>query len=634
MVKLIKAWVLGSTACVSAGWVLSLLHQLNVAGYVIFFLVLGLTFAAEYQLRRRVLKMETAGLWRRAFGWRARRFRRPLPFLFLLTAGLAALGGAIHAPNNYDALTYRFPRMLHWWAAGGWHWIDTPNLRMNLSGTGFEWMMMPIFVLTQSDRFFFLLNIAGYLMLPSLIFLAFREAGLGRRASWFWMWVLPAALCYAMQAGSFSNDTVAVTYFLAAVYFALEARHSGNIRNLWLAFLAGGLLTGVKASNLPLLLPIAWAVWPALGLLRTRKLSSALVVLLAMIVSFLPMAGLNTRYTGNWGGDPANVEKVQVQKPLAGILGNSLQLGLQSLEPPFLPVARAAENWVWDRFPAELQTVLKRDFPRFVVGFREMPQEESAGLGVGVTLLALISIVAGWRFWRRHPSSPIEPRRWQGLVLGGLTWVALMAFMAKLGSESTSRLVAAYYPLLLLPLLMNRAQSFLVRRGWFQGLAIVTILISTAAVVLTPARPLWPATPFFDWAVARFPENALLSHARTVYAVYRTRNDLFALLRKSIPSSVAVIGVIEAGDDDAETSLWRPFGSRRVVHVHPDMRSQTNDPQWLVVKNSEIGTGRQADFERWMQLHSASLVCQQALQEKAGHSPEIWSVVKLASVSN
>jgi len=59
---------------------------------------------------------------------------------------------------------------------------------------------------------------------------------------------------------------------------------------------------------------------------------------------------LNQYYTGNWGGDPHNIEKVQVQKPLAGVLGNALQLGLQSLEPPFLPVARSVEIWVWDRF--------------------------------------------------------------------------------------------------------------------------------------------------------------------------------------------------------------------------------------------------------------------------------------------
>ena len=192
-----------------------------------------------------------------------------------MTAGLAAVGGALHAPNNYDALTYRMPRMLHWWAASGWHWIATPNERMNLSGTGFEWIMMPIFIVTHSDRLFFLINIAAYFLLPSLIFLVFVGAGMRRRVAWFWMWLLPAALCYAMQAGSISNDTIAATFFLAAIYFADQARRAHSVHNLWVSILAAGLLTGVKASNLPLLLPVLWAMWPALNLLKTRWVTSA-----------------------------------------------------------------------------------------------------------------------------------------------------------------------------------------------------------------------------------------------------------------------------------------------------------------------------------------------------------------------
>ena len=149
---------------------------------------------------------------------------------------------------------------------------------MNLSGTAFEWLMMPVFMVTHSDRFFFLINIVSYLLLPSLVFLVFVATGFPRRVAWFWMWLLPAALCYAMQAGSISNDTIAVIYFLSAIYFALQARRTCDVRNLWLAFLAAGLLTGVKASNLPLLLPVAWAFWPALGLMERRLASSVAVV--------------------------------------------------------------------------------------------------------------------------------------------------------------------------------------------------------------------------------------------------------------------------------------------------------------------------------------------------------------------
>jgi hypothetical protein len=631
MAKLIKLWVLGSAACVSAGWILSLLHQLNWRGYTIFFLGLFLILAIEYELRHR---LKRPGELVAPLHWRPRRFRRALPMLFLATATLAAVGGAVHAPNNYDALTYRFPRMLHWWSACTWHWIDTPNLRMNLSGTGFEWLMMPIFVLTHSDRYFFLINIAAYLLLPSLIFLVFLRAGVGRRAAWFWMWVFPAALCYAMQAGSFSNDTIAVTYFLAALYFAIEARRTSSVRNVWVAFLAAGLLTGVKASNLPLCLPLAWALWPVLPLLRLRPIASALALLMTALVSFLPMAALNWHYTGSWGGDPANLEKVQIRQPLAGILGNGLELGLQNLEPPFLPLARTAETWVWNRIPAAAQTVLRNGYPRFVVGFREIPQEESAGLGCIITLMALISMGSAWSGRKTLPFGAHRSARREGLILGGLTWLALLVYMCKLGSEAVSRLIAAYYPLLLLPLLLNRRQDQLVRRVWFRCLGGAALVTALLAVILTPSRPLWPAQTFFAWATQRHPNSEFLARAQIVYAVYQTRNDLFVSLRKAIPAGVRKVGVIEGIDDNAETSLWRPFGSREVVQIwHGNEPLETN-LQWLIVKDSAVGDGKPGAFDEWLQSHRARLVDRETVTEKAGNGPENWSLVHLTGAAN
>jgi putative flippase GtrA len=440
------------------------------------------------------------------------------------------------------------------------------------------------------------------------------------------MWLLPAALCYAMQAGSISNDTLAGIYFLSAIYFAFEARRSGNVRHLWMGFLATGLLTGVKASNLPLLLPVVWAMWPALKLVEKRFASSVVVVALSLLVSFLPMAGLNQHYTGSWTGDPNNGEKMAIQKPLAGILGNGLQLGLQSLEPPFLPLARSVENWVWDRFPERLRTVLRSDFPRFGVGFRELPQEESAGAGIGITVIALVSLGAAWHFRRRNRMSLIRLARRHGLMVGLLTWIALLVYMSKMGSESTSRLIAAYYPFLLLPILLNPGQNFLVRQGWYRMLAACASTIALMAVFLTPSRPLWPAERFFDLATRRFPENELITHARMVYTVYRHRGDLFASLRESIPKSVPVIGLIE-GTDDAESSLWRPFGVRRVVHVWEDRRGPDMNLHWLVVKNDVIEQGHAEDFDEWLQRGGGTVISQHLVTEKASQGPETWSVV-------
>ena len=627
MAKLIKLWIVGSAACVCAGWTLSALHDVTLGGYALFFTCLAVVCGVVFARWRATGRIAPIRAGARGPRLNKRRLRRPLPFLFLLTAILAFVGGAVHSPNNYDALTYRFPRMLQWWAGSGWHWISTPNERMNLSGTNFEWMMMPIYAITHSDRFFFLINIVAYIFLPSLIFVVFVACGVARRAAWFWMWVLPTGLCFAMQAGSISNDTIAASYFLGALYFAFRAKRTRAVRDVWLSILAAGLLTGIKASNLPLALPILWVIWPSLLLLNKRFIASAAILFVSASVSFLPSAALNRCYTGDWSGDPHNVEHIKLDSPIAGILGNGLQVGLQSLEPPFLPLARTVENWIWDRFPERLQSILKAGFPRFVIGFRELPQEESAGLGIGITVLLIASIAAALRYRRRHQTKAFNRAEWQGLVVSFLTWISLFVYMTKLGSESTSRLIAAYYPLVLLPALLNDAQRHIVRERWFQILGICTAAIAVAALILTPSRPLWPSEQFFDWATVQCPHNGLLAEAKKVYSVYRSRNDLFGQLRRCIPDSIPVLGVIE-GSDDAESSLWRPYGARRVVHVLPGERQLESELQWLVVKDSVVASTNHGGFGRWLEKDGGVLVTNQLILEKASINPEEWSVVR------
>jgi hypothetical protein len=130
--------------CVSAGWVLSVLGQLNATGYLVSFILMGTALALWGKSWWR--SEEAGGMARRQSSrWQCyvRRFRRPFPMLFLLAALGELLGGALYHPNNYDGLTYRLPRILMWWAHSGWYWIDTPSPRMNFSGVNFEWLMLP-----------------------------------------------------------------------------------------------------------------------------------------------------------------------------------------------------------------------------------------------------------------------------------------------------------------------------------------------------------------------------------------------------------------------------------------------------------------------------------------------------------
>ena len=243
--------------------------------------------------------------------------------------------------------------------------------------------------------------------MPGLIFSAFRAAGVAKRVAWTWMWLLPMGFCYIMQAGSIGNDIVAVTYVLAAVACGLRAARDGSPELLRLAFLAAGLATGVKAANLPLLLPMACALWSALPRLRRRPALSAIAILAGLLVSFLPTAALNQKFAGHWAGDPMNLEKMTIQKPWSGIMGNSVQLAMQTLQPPVLPFARPISNALWESVPKGFRDSLLRDFPNLAWLFGELPQEEGTGLGLCIAVLAGTALA--FALLRRWPASSWTP---------------------------------------------------------------------------------------------------------------------------------------------------------------------------------------------------------------------------------
>jgi hypothetical protein len=622
MANLIRIWILSQGVCVAAGWALSLLGQVNAMGYLVFFVLTGAAFA--FWGKRLWMGGEIGGLRikRRAWKCYARRFRRVFPLFFLLVALGAFLGGALYYPNNYDALSYRLPRMLMWWDHSSWYWIDTPNQRMNYAGVDFEWLTMPMLIWTHSDRFFFLVNLAGYLLMPGLLFSVLVEAGVAARVAWAWMWLLPMAFSYFTEAGSIGNDMIAGTYVLAAVYFSFRARKTGRVEDLALAFLAAALATGVKASNLPLMLPIFVAVWPALGLLRPRPLFAAAILLWSLALSFFPLALLNQAYAGRWTGDPHNLEKKEVQTPVAGVIGNSLLLTVQAVSPHIFPYARDVSEWVANHVPKRLQNKLTRDFPEFEWQFGELPQEESGGLGLGITLLlgaaffSRLNIREAWRAMRQR----------RGFLIGVTAWVALLAYMVKLGLEAVGRLVSPYYSLVILPILLLPGQARLVRQHWWKIIGVLCGVGALLAVVLTPSRPLWPAGRVCNWLAAEYPHNAELARAQRVYAIYQNRNSLLTPLRRHIPDTVTVLGLV-GGVDDADASLWQPYGTRQVRYLTKLDRERPPGLEWVVIEQSALEKQTGESLDAWLQKTGGVVVARQLIDFKVSREPVVWCVV-------
>ena len=627
-------WLIGCAYLSAVGLVLSAIGQLDTLGYWVALaigIIVALLWAQPWRdLSARVLRL----------GKTLRRFRKLLPLLFLFYAVLAVLGGALYAPANYDALTYRLPRVLHWLAVQHWHWIPTTNMRMNIAATGFEWLMAPAVALARSDRPLFLINVVAYLLMPGMIYGAFTRLGINRRVAWHWMWLLPAGYCYVLQAGSIGNDMISAVYLLAAIYYALLASKSGRFIDFALGAIAAALMTGVKTSNIPLLLPWAVAALGSVRLVRARPVVSGALALLCAGISFLPIAGANAHYTGDWTGDPANKARMKIQSPFYGVVGNGLLLLLANTAPPVLPIAGTLNEELTRQLQSPVFRDLLRHYPRLGFSWSEVAQEEGAGIGAGLSSLLVVTAVVAFVRRRKRPREQLahsarsgssltaQLTGLEGVAVCAAAWVALLAYMALLGNEGAGRLVAPYNPLLVATALLLPGTVSVVSRSWWKVAAFAAALSAFPALMLSTTRPLWPAETVCRMLERRMPGNRLIDRAAAVYAVYAARSDVLGPLRKYFPSGAKMIGFLGT-EDEPETALWRPYGTRRIVDITKESDSQPWGTRTSAVVVSADGVyetyGYSLDY--WLQLRHARVLGHERLIVRVQRGPEDWVVV-------
>jgi hypothetical protein len=671
---LIRIWIWVSVLASVAGWLLSALGQLNRVGYAVF----GAVAVVCLWVGRKALGLAPA---ERVFSWRKARsrFRRWLPAGFAGLALLILIGSVGYPPTTHEALSCRVPRVLHWLAAGQWHWIHTPVERMNNRPCGQEWLLAPLLLFTHSDRALFLINYFPLLLMPGLIFSVCTRLGVRPRVAGHWMWLLPTGYNFLLQGGSLGDDTMPAIYALAAVDFGLRAWSSRRPADLWLASLSAALLVGAKASNLPLLLPWAVVVLPLLPLLlgrpasgfpfsraqaslpagaATRQLGPSaamlpatakpggqahrhsglaacaatfLLVLLCATVSFLPTAILNARYCGDWTGLKLEHAGTEIKHPLIGVWGNSLLL-LKNLAPPFFPAARWWNQSALTLLPHVVMDPLVANFEKGFYTLGELPIEDVAGIGFGVSWLLLISVVAAWCVGARKRAPQVAnrdiPRSLRLLVLAA-PWISLLVYFSKMAMMDLPRHISSYYALLLPALLLGPGQAWVVRQRWWRGLAWGVMALAALVVVLTPARPLWPARTVLSKLAARKPNQRLLQRALEVYTVFGNRSDPLANVRALLPPGLKVVGFMGTVDD-LDISFWRPYGSRRVKHIllsdSPEQIRQRHI-QYAVVGEVNLAE-HHTTLADWQERTGAKLLATAVATVTVSQGPCHWYVVR------
>jgi hypothetical protein len=207
--------------------------------------------------------------------------------------------------------------------------------------------------------------------------------------------------------------------------------------------------------------------------------------------------------------------------------------------------------------------------------------------------------------------------------------MALLAYSMKSGMNTPARLIAPYYPLLLPLLLAGAGQSQIVRRRWWRVLTGGVLTLAFVVLILTPDRPLWPATNILSRLAARHPNSHLISRALDVFTVYAKRSDPLADVRPLLRPDVKAVGFIGA-EDDCDISLWLPLGSRRVEHFllsDPPERFRQKQIEYVVVGGLNLQL-RGTTLNAWLQKSGAEVVASTNATQKVSEGPQAWYVVR------
>jgi len=629
----LEIWLLYAATCSAAGWILSYFRILNPPAYLVvhFLFLTSICFFYRTPLQK-FFRLRTLHKTKARF-FPARRshehplsLRRLLPASFFLLAFLTLLAGSVYSPNNFDALTYRLPRVLYWLQDNGWSWLHTINVRLNNRATGFEWLIAPQLSLLHTDRLLFFLNYLSFLFLPGLLYCLLRECRSQARTAWLWMWLFPTGYGYLLQSSSTCNDAFATVYALSATTLALRFAHHRKTRDLLFCLLSCALLTGAKASNLPLLLSVFLLLifsWKALLRSWRPLFASTLPLILA---SLIPAAYLNWKYCGDWTGTRLEPSRF-VSAPWIGLVGNFGQVLAQNFSPPVLPNARALDSTLQSLLPSFIREPLRLDFEGgFTFGLGELPTEAS-GLGFGLSLLLLIasifSIPSWHRYWRQSPL-PIRL-----FLIAGPT--SLIWFFTKTALSGISRVVLPYFPIALAFILAASNWPRLHRSRLFRLTIFLNLFLAILTIVIDPSRPLWPAQTLLSHSTSSPLIEKLRTRALSVYSNYGSRSDVFLPLRPLLPPAVSEVGFFNGGDDPV-SSLWKPYGSLIIREVTPkdNLASlQARGLRYIFAGDRGLGETRSQTIEEWATDLHASIVAATIIHPSVSRGAERWVLLLL-----
>jgi hypothetical protein len=637
----LEIWLLYAATCSAAGWLFSFFHILNAPAYLVLHIFFFISIALLYrsQLKHLFCLRTFHKLKARFFPVRRSNenplsLRLLLPAAFFLLAIITLIGGLLYEPNNHDGLSYRIPRVLHWLTHGSWFWTGNSDTRMDTRSVGFEFLSVPFLALLHTDRLIFLWNWTGFLFLPALIFQLSGRLGASGRAAWSWMWLVPSAYGIVLQAGSIGNDFIAGVFFLASLTLA-TGRQPIPFRDLAFSSVAVAICAGIKSTNILWTLPWLCVILPQTKTLLRRPWLTTCLFLVCLALSSFPIWLSNQLHCGDWTGEKAEVttageKPITTTNPAVGIAGNLILLSIQNSAPPVWPFVRQTTDFVRSSLPKPLVASLSKSFEGGFqdLAIRELPQEEGAGLGLGLTILASLAIFAaiGAKQWTLRPPSSALGIAWLA------TLVSILIYSSKMAIGCPARIILPALMFLIVGFSALPNQSWLVRSHVWRWSAFFAIGSSLLVLILTPSRPLFPRGLMVKFAQKLSLPSSLNERIFNVYETYGRRARAFSPLLTAVPPDTRVLGY--TGGVALEAALWKPYGDRSIIFVPPSdllVNPQCPHPELLIASAYTIKKTTGLDPLEWINKTGASILAEKEIIFLVRNGPELFYLLKLPS---
>ena len=160
-------------------------------------------------------------------------------------------------------------------------------------------------------------------------------------------------------------------------------------------------------------------------------------------------------------------------------------------------------------------------------------------------------------------------------------------------------------------------------------LPVYAVQVRFFVLIVTPARPLWPAQTWLRKALEVSPDNRLLTRALATYSVYSIRSDPLPDFRAALPRDLKVVGFL-GGPDDLDISLWRPYGGRRVEAIARQATAEQirlRKLQYAVVSGLFLEFYN-ISFDDWLSRSRAEVVASATVTTAVSAGPQRWYVVR------